>query len=193
MKVNNEHRSGITDLYPTEELVSNAKPGSAVLVDVGGGLGNDIVAVGVKHPELHDGSLVLQDTPDTIAKVTLEKPIRIEAYDFFTVNPVKGAHAYYLHRVLHDWADDKAIAILKNQAAVMEKGYSRILIQENVISPGQLSIGVTLPDFMMMMIASSKERTERMWLDLLDKAGLKLVKVWRAPQAIENVIEAELA
>lgn len=98
-----------------------------------------------------------------------------------------------MHRVLHDWTDDKAILILKNQAEAMEKHYSKLLIFESVVSSDDKNPHVTIADLTMMMIASSKERTEKMWRELLAEAGLRVQKICSIPGAAESVIEAELA
>ena len=74
----------------------------------------------------------------------------------------------------------------------MEKGYSKLLIFEIVISTNEKNPHVTIADLTMMMIASSKERTEQMWKQLLSAAGLKLIMIWSTSKGAERVIEAEL-
>ena len=97
-----------------------------------------------------------------------------------------------MHRVLHDWPDDAAVKILKNQALAMQKGHSRLLIYEHVVDPVEKNYMVTGADMSMMMLAG-KERTEEMWKTLLDTAGLRILKIWSIPESAERVIEAELA
>ena len=46
-----------------------------------------------------------------------------------------GARAYYMHSVLHDWPDEVAATILGRVKDAMRPGYSRLLINENVIPP----------------------------------------------------------
>lgn len=180
-----------TTVYPTQTLVDQIRPERAVFVDIGGGLGVDVQAMQKKHPDLPEGFLVLQDTPQVVAQSPLPECAK-QGYDFFTPNPIKGARAYHLRRVLHDWADDKAVEILKNQTVAMEKGYSRLFIREQVVTTDGRSQFGGMADMVMMMIASAKERTEEMWQELLMKAGLRIVKIWWSVEAAESVIEAEL-
>ena len=111
---------------------------------------------------------------------------------FKEANCLSGARAYYLHCVLHNWPDDKATEILKNLRSAMVPGYSKVLIHEIVIDATNPHPQTTTVDLTMMMTFSAAERTEAMWNELIVKGGLKIVKVWRKPHAIESVIEVEL-
>jgi hypothetical protein len=180
------------EIYPTDTIVSAAKPNRALVVDVGGSKGHDLEKFRLAHPDIPEGSLVLQDLPDVVNDVKVEKTIAVQAYDFFTPEPVKGARAYFLHNVLHDWTDELATKILENVASAMEKGYSRLLIHESLISSLKPLARVTASDITMMACLSAKERTESEWRQLIKNAGLQVIKIWRPPQSVESVIEAEL-
>lgn len=104
-----------------------------------------------------------------------------------------GARVYFMHIVLHDWPDDKAVQILRNIAAAMEKGYSRLLLQESLMADEKPLAKVTVLDIVMMASFSSAERSETEWNVLLASAGLKIVKIWRPLESTENIIEAQLA
>lgn len=110
-------------------------------------------------------------------------------------NVVLGAGAYFFHVVLHDWPDPEAIEILRNTALAMERGYSRILLQETVVSTAHPHPRATASDLTMMMIASAQERTESMWRDVAAAAGLLVNKIWNGPEDVdggESVIELSL-
>ena len=94
MSVNNANRPSWTDVYDTNLLTADAKPGEVVAVDVGGGTGPDIEKLRMKHSGLPDGSLVLQDRPEVIAKAEISLPIKAENYDFFEPQPIKGKYHY---------------------------------------------------------------------------------------------------
>ncbi|KAK5997733.1 O-methyltransferase af390-400 [Cladobotryum mycophilum] len=180
-------------VYPTETIVANAKPGRALVVDVGGSKGHDLEKFRLCHPEIPEGSLILQDLPGILAEVKLHKVIEPQVYDFFTPQPVKGARVYFMHNVLHDWTDEVAVQILKNVAGGMERGYSRMLIHESLVSNVKPLARVTTSDLTMMAILAAKERSENEWRALVEEAGLKIIKIWRPAQSVESVIEAELA
>ena len=95
-----------------------------------------------------------------------------------------------MHSVLHDWTDDRCQMILKQLMAAMEKGYSKILINENVVPDYKASWLTTSLDLIMMAHVGSQERTEKQWRDLLGSVGLKIVKIWTYEPGTESLIEA---
>lgn len=98
-----------------------------------------------------------------------------------------------MHSVLHDWPDDVCAGILKNVTAAMKPGYSRLLINENVIPESGADWQATALDMMMLTSLSSRERAMEDWLQLLEPAGLKIVEVWGGGNGTESLIECELA
>lgn len=97
-----------------------------------------------------------------------------------------------MHIVLHDWPDEQATLILRNISAAMKRGYSKLLLYEVVVVPGDTRIHATASDLVMMAVFAARERTEDMWRTLLKTADLKIEKIWASPTAVEAVIEAEL-
>ncbi|KAB5583422.1 S-adenosyl-L-methionine-dependent methyltransferase [Coniochaeta sp. 2T2.1] len=186
------------EVYPTDSIVAAARPGVPLVVDVGGGKGHDLMKFLARHPDACEepGCLVLQDLPGILKGVEDElatPAIKVQPHDFFTEQPVKGARVYFMHNVLHDWPDTSAADILRKLAASMEKGYSKVLIHESLVSKEKPLSRVTVSDITMMAFASAAERTEDQWTALVESAGLKVVKIWRPVYSVESVIEAELA
>ncbi|OQE47057.1 hypothetical protein PENCOP_c001G01827 [Penicillium coprophilum] len=181
--------------YPVQEqLVDGVTIGKddVLLVDVGGSFGHDLSDFRRKWPGA-PGRLVLQDLPEVVVSVQdLHPSIEVTGHDFFTEQPVKGARAYYMHSVLHDWPDELCRKILANTVAAMRPGYSKVLVNENVIPDTGAYWETTSLDLIMMEIGSG-ERTERQWHSLLESAGLKIVKIWTAQKGVESLIECELA
>lgn len=104
-----------------------------------------------------------------------------------------GARAYYMHSVLHDWADADCRRILSNLAQAMKPGYSKILINENVIPSTNAYWETTSLDIIMMADFASQERTEKQWRELTASVGLKIVNIWTRRRGVESLIECELA
>ena len=75
----------------------------------------------------------------------------------------------------------------------MKPGYSKLLVNENVVSDVEPDWQVTGQDLMMMTMVSSRERQEGQWRELLAGAGLKVIKVWSHLHGVESLIECELA
>ncbi|TLD26357.1 hypothetical protein PspLS_05160 [Pyricularia sp. CBS 133598] len=183
------------NFYPVQDrLVTGFDPSTALLVDIGGSIGHDIAEFHRHHPAA-PGQLILQDLPvviDGIKPGALPAAVTPMSYDFMTEQPIKGARAYYMHSVLHDWPDDVAGQILDRIKAAMTPGYSRLLVNENVVPDSGAWWETTALDFMMMTLFSAKERTEADWHKLLEGNGLRIVKIWSGGKGVESLIECEL-
>ncbi|OHW96427.1 sterigmatocystin 8-o-methyltransferase [Colletotrichum incanum] len=182
--------------YPVaEHLIEGAdKSGDvAFLVDIGGSIGHDLDEFCRKHPNA-PGRHVLQDLPHVLSQIQkVDAKIEPMEYDFHTEQPIKGARAYYMHSVLHDWTDDVCKSILSRVTAAMKPGYSKLLVNENVLPPTGANWQTTALDMMMMTFFSSRERTEEQWRRLLEPASLKIIKIWSKGEGVESLIECELA
>ncbi|MCJ1414442.1 hypothetical protein MMC32_000768 [Xylographa parallela] len=184
--------------YPVSErlgagLKKKDDDDAVLLVDVGGGMGHDLEDLKARFPDL-EGRLLLQERREVIRQIaTLSPGIEVTEHDFFTAQPVKGARAYYLHSVLHDWDDASSRRILTHLAIAMERGYSRLLINELVVPDKGAAWSVTSMDWLMLALGAVRERTESDWRELLESAGMRIVKIWTWEQGTESLIEAELA
>ncbi|KAF6819265.1 hypothetical protein CPLU01_13068 [Colletotrichum plurivorum] len=174
----------------------DGSPEAPLCVDVAGGLGHDIDEFKKLYPN-HPGKLILQDLPVVIKDVKgIDPSIQLMGHDFLAEQPVKGAKAYFMHSIMHDWPDDVCKTILGRLAEAMQPGYSKLLIFEVVIPPTGAYWEATAGDILMMTQLSAVERTEEHWYQLIEGSGLKLkiVKFWKCGQSdVENLIECELA
>lgn len=98
-----------------------------------------------------------------------------------------------MHSVLHDWPDEVCGKILAQVTSAMKPGYSKLLINENVIPPTHADWQATALDIMMLTLLSSRERTAEDWTSVLSGAGLQICKIWSAANGVESLIECELA
>jgi hypothetical protein len=183
--------------YPvSEELADKFDPTSSevMLVDVGGGLGHDLQELRERHPSL-PGRLVLQDRAEVIDAVAAGGGGVFEAtaHDFFTPQPVKGARAYYLHSVLHDWGDDDCVRILEQLKPAMKPGYSSLLINEIIVPSQNPAWPITSMDQLVFILGAMQERTEAHWEGILKSAGFKIHKIYNYEMGSESLIEAVLA
>lgn len=136
------------------------------LVDVGGGRGTLLEAIIDSAPGL-EGTLF--DQPAVVKGSDLPSV----AGDFFVSVPA-GADAYLLSRVLHDWDDDRAVAILRTCHAAMP-AHGTLLIVESVLPElaAQQPAAVRM-DLHMLLLLHGRERTEAEYAALLNQAGLAL-------------------
>src|SRR5262249_48678908 len=99
--------------------------------------------------------------------------------DFFVSVP-KGAEAYVLKDIVHDWDDARATTILQNchQAMMARRtGTSRLLVIEKVIPPGNEPFAGKLTAITMMLVAGRRERTDEQYRALLAEAGFTVLRV----------------
>ncbi|EED15780.1 O-methyltransferase [Talaromyces stipitatus ATCC 10500] len=182
--------------FPVREILgegASEEKDAVLMVDVGGGKGHDLILFQQRYGDL-PGRLILQDLPSVVKQAgQLSAGLESMGHDFFTENPIKGARTYYFHSVLHGWPDEKCLDILRQIAAAMKRGYSKLLINEIVIPDTNAHRLATSMDLLMMTVVAAEERTEQKWKYLLPLVGLKIVKIWKFEIGTESLIEAELA
>jgi hypothetical protein len=159
------------------------------VVDVGGGHGQLLSAILARHPNL---SGVLFDLPSGIeaARVGAGGPLprtELVAGSFFDFVPA-GADVYVLKKVIHDWNDEKAAAILRNCGDAMVPN-GRVLVAETINPPGNEPDSIKLVDANMLVVTGGVERTKAQYAALFAAAGLRLTRVVPTAQPI-SVLEA---
>ncbi|KAI7191773.1 putative hydroxyindole O-methyltransferase [Hortaea werneckii] len=158
-------------LEPFDHTISDT-----LLVDVGGGKGQDLCMFADQHPD-HPGKIVLQDQDTVIAEAIEDSRFECSSHDFFTPQPIRNAKAYSLHSVLHDWSDANALRILENLKPALCPGYSKVLINEIVLSEEKPTLAATSMDMMMLAHMDARERTESEFRTLLGLAGYRVVDI----------------
>ena len=166
------------NFYPVEDRLGvvseNQEP---LLVDVGGGIGQNLIAFKSRFPNL-SGRLILQDGPSMIKQIKY-LPAGIEAmyHPPFRPQPVKGAKAYFLRINLDTWPDAQVRGILGNVKIGMNKD-SRLLIYENTLPEQNVPLYLAMFDLSKMALFSSWDRTIPQWKKLLYSVGFEAVQVW---------------
>jgi hypothetical protein len=170
-------------------------PGSGLVVDVGGGEGALLAAVLHARPGLRGVVLDLPEVAAAAAKALavagLTNRARAEAGDMFAAVPA-GGDLYMMKSVLHDWDDDRALAVLRACRAAMHPA-ARLLVIDRVMpermaaEPGDLA--QALGDLLMLVRAGGRERRAAEFQALLAGAGLRLGRI--IPTAAHlSVVEA---
>ena len=153
MRLRGNHSEKWTEFYPwRQHIVNRRDPGGIAFVDIGGGVGQDSEALRLKSPEsFPPGSIVLQDLSEVVDRAHEAGEAIVRAsHDFFKPQPVLGAAVYFMHLVLHDWPDEEARKILENLKPAMKPGYSRLLINDIVLTASMDSM-VSASDLHMTM------------------------------------------
>ncbi|HEX2350169.1 MAG TPA: methyltransferase [Ktedonobacterales bacterium] len=167
------------------------------VVDVAGGQGLLLATILRAHTGLRG---VLFDLPHVVASAgpTLQtagvvERCEIVSGDFFAHVP-SGGDIYTLRRVIHDWDDERAVAILRNCAQALGP-QGRIAVIEQVMpsGPGKgpgAGRAASL-DVQMLIMTGGHERTAEEFARLFSAAGLRLTRIIPT-QAGPSVIEGML-
>ena len=146
------------------------------LVDIAGGRGLLLATILKRYANLRgvlfDLPHVIEGAKPALAAHGLDGRCQAVGGDFFQSVP-GGAEAYLLKHIIHDWDDDRAVAILRNIRRAIDPS-GRLLIVEMVIGPGnEPSLGKLL-DLEMLTIPGGRERTSDEYRDLFTAAGFQL-------------------
>lgn len=180
--------------------VEDADKARPLLVDVGGGKGQALSAILGAHAGIPADRCVLQDQAAVVAVAQAEheatpghplRAVRKAGASFFEASPVPGARAYYVRRVLNDWADAEAAAILGRLRAACAPD-SRVLVAEYLrpepADPGAPALVPAAVDMFIMSIGG-KVRSEAMFRALAARAGFEVVRVAREQRTGSAVLE----
>ncbi len=160
------------------------------LVDVGGGNGAILIGILKASPNLRgivfDRPQAAESAKKRIAAAGLESRCEAVGGDFFKSVP-SGVDAYLLKHVIHDWNDERAVAILKNCHRAMNPN-SKLLIVEGVYPPridqSDLARGAAANDVNMLVCTGGRQRSEAEFRSLYDAAGFKLTRIVPTPARV---------
>jgi predicted O-methyltransferase YrrM len=149
------------------------------IVDVGGGNGSLLAAVLASCPKARgvtfDLPQVAARARDTLSRAGVADRCDTVGGDFFAAVPADG-DAYALKMILHDWDDDRAIAILRNVRRAIRPG-GTVLVIESIVPPGNEPSPSKLLDVNMLVMTGGRERTRAEYEALLRAAGFALARV----------------
>lgn len=165
--------------------------GRRVVVDVGGGRGDQIVSILRANPTMKG---ILFDLPAVASDARAHLKASGEADrcelvtgDAFQSIP-RGGDVYVMSRVLHDWADEKAAVLVANcRKAIPKDGI--LLIRDSVLPEGDAPSPAKQMDITMLIMTGGHERSGEEWRALLGAAGFSFGKVHRTSSPFD-LIEA---
>lgn len=153
--------------------------GIRCVVDVGGGRGSLLRAILMTHPAL-TGVLfelepVLRDADPALRDGPLAERAQLMAGDCQKEITV-AAELYLFRQVLHMWDDDQCVAALGGCVAAGKPGARVVLFEQLVSDPPEYPFDA-LMDLHMLLVTGGRERSEREYAELFDRAGLTLTAV----------------
>ncbi len=167
---------GVADEPIAQTLSENYDLTEGTFIDIGGGIGNLLIAVLRRNPRLQgvlfEQPEVIASAREQIAQAGLAARCELVAGDFFEAVP-SGGDYYFLRQIIKDWTDEQDVRLLQNCLRAM-KPQGRILIAEQVLAPGRADLLAKLTDFVLMMILPGRERDQDEFERLFADADLTL-------------------
>jgi acetylserotonin O-methyltransferase len=156
------------------------------LVDLGGGTAHLALTACAGYPQLQSAVFDLPDAISTAREYVERSPhgnrVRLIAGDFFT-DPLPEADLFALGRILHDWSEEKVIALLRKVWEHLPTG-GALLIAEKLLDDHKTGpLPALMQSLNMLVCTEGKERTLAEYTVLLRQAGFVRVegKVTNAP------------
>ena len=154
----------------TAELLAGLEwRGDETVVDVGGGNGALLRELLDRRPGLRG---IVFDLPET-ARDEAKLGDRIEFVEGSFFERVPVGDVYLLSRILHDWDDERAGAILDVIRAAASPE-ARLVVLDAVVPPGNEPHGAKWLDLLMLVLQGGRERTESDWRALLETSGFRI-------------------
>jgi hypothetical protein len=161
------------------------------LCDIGGGHGHLICNILREHPQLKGMVLELESTIKDKKLLWAEKMGLADRCSYLVgdmFREVPRSDAYMMKMILHDWNDEECVKILSNIQKASPAG-GRVLIVEHVVPGPETPHFAKLFDVHMMCALTGRERTEKEYAGLLEKAGLQYVQTHYPPSKAIGIVE----
>jgi SAM-dependent methyltransferase len=165
------------------------------IVDVGGGFGVLLAGILRANPALRgilfEAPPAVEGAQKHIEAAGLAARCEVIGGNFFEAVP--EADACILKSVIHDWDDERSLAILKNCHRALPAGGKLLLVElllPERIEPSLINQFVAELDLNMLLGPGGRERTEAEFSVLFAAAGFKLTRILPLEATLAKLIEA---
>ncbi|KAF5865903.1 hypothetical protein ETB97_001971 [Aspergillus alliaceus] len=173
-----------------------------VVVDVGGSLGHQSVAIAKHFSHL---KFIVQDVDDFSEPCQhlandqgVGSQIEFQQVSFFDANPVLGAEVYLVRHVCHDWPDQYVVKILRNLMRAASPT-SEILIVDSVVPPRVdercfMERYLRSISLQMNVLFNALERTAEQWASVVQQADPRwsIYCITTPPGSMSSIIDIRL-
>jgi predicted O-methyltransferase YrrM len=173
------------------ELLARATR-ARLVVEVGTAIGYGTLCLARGAPEAR--IVTIDNDPERLAQARayLERGgvadrVELVPGSFFDVVP-KGADAYLMKNILHDWDDERSTRILKNVRAATERG-QKVLVCEAIVEPDSEDFGALSDIQMMVVCGEGRERSRADFERLFAASGFRLERIIPTP-TLTQIVEA---
>jgi acetylserotonin N-methyltransferase len=160
-------------------------------VDVGGATGHLAIAVCQRYPRMQG---IVFDLPaavplasEIVAASGVADRVTVVGGDFF-VDPLPAADLYALGRILHDWSDDKCLALLRKIFESLPQGGALLVAEKLLLEDRSGPDWAQMQDLNMLTCTEGRERTLADYEELLGKAGFSDVTGCRTNSPLDAVL-----
>ncbi len=164
-------------LVADEILAAHSFRRNSSLLDVGGGDGTFLAAVGQRYPDLRlmlfDLPAVAQRARERFAAQRLAARATVHEGSFLVDSLPPGADAASLVRVLHDHDDPDAMRILRKVHDVLPEGGRLVVAEPLAQAPGAPRVGDAYFGFYLLAMGRGRPRTAAEHLGMLRAAGFR--------------------
>ncbi len=151
--------------------------GRARLADLGGGRGTLLAAILRHHPDVRgvllDAPGVLDQARPYLTQRGVLDRVELVPGSFFVAAPA-GCDGYLLKQVLHDWDDERCLAILGACRRAASPG-ARLFVVESIVEPNEAhGFGPKVDLHMLVACDGGRERCRKEFGELVAAAGFTL-------------------
>jgi hypothetical protein len=147
------------------------------VVDVGGSEGQLLAAILERYSQLRgilfDRPAAVSTAPALLARAGVAVRCSIVTGSFFESVPSDG-DAYILRHILHDWSDERCLAILRVCREALPPRARLLIVERTMLEDAQIPMDVLHADLEMLVMCGGKERTRAQYARLLTDAGFRL-------------------
>lgn len=154
------------------------------VADLGGGYGRFARRLLQRHPELE---VVVVDLPAVVASAgPNEARLSFVAADLFSDDLGGGFDAVTFNRVLHDWGDAEAIALLERARGLVVPG-GHVIVAEKLAPEGRQDLDQATSGLMLALLGGAR-RSARRYGALMAAAGLAVEASAGSSDAVAAVV-----
>jgi acetylserotonin N-methyltransferase len=161
------------------------------LVDLGAATGHLTIAACEIYPQLRGVVFDLNDALPLAREIVAASPVadRIEFVggDFF-VDPLPPADLYSLGRILHDWTEEKCLALLVRIHHQLPPGGAVLIAEKILHDDGSGPPWAQMQNLNMLTCTEGQERTATEYADLLQRAGFDNVETRTTASPLDAVL-----
>jgi hypothetical protein len=147
--------------------------GAGKVVDVGGGKGTFLAAILQANPGMRgillDLERVIPAAREYLAASGVGERCEFVAGDFFATVPA-GADVYFVAHVIHNWDDDRAVALLRKIRAAIPAHGRLLILEQPLPDDDRPHLGKDL-DIRMLTLQYGRERSYAEYSAVLAAAG----------------------